>query len=110
MGVGGAGVEAAQFVVAGEDVADEREDGGVGDDALEDLAFVDEIGEASRAGFLAELAAGGVAFEGEETGQLAAHLGEESGRHVAGKDDVAQLIQLLRLLGGHNCHCSRLLG
>src|SRR5262245_20158009 len=66
MRIDGADVETAEFELVSKDVADVRQHSRMGNDLLEDVAFINQVGEAATAGFLFEFGAGVVAFGGED--------------------------------------------
>ncbi len=98
LGIGGAGVEAGEFEIAGDDGGDVFEDGGVGDEAAEGIAFVDEVGEALRVLFLAKLGAGVDAFGGEYGFELRAEFLQKRRGQEMFQDDEALFVERFAML------------
>ena len=71
------------------------------DRAPEHFSLVDQVGEAMRMFFGAELAAGAIAFLVVELSNPAAQLAEQPVAHEMFEENVALLVQLLLLSAGH---------
>jgi hypothetical protein len=85
VGIGRAGIETAEFEARLQDLADEMEDFRHHDHLFEDLAFVNEVGEAVGVLFLTELGAGVFAFAGVKLIDAAACFFQERGREETGE-------------------------
>ena len=101
VGLGGAVVEAGEFVVRAEDGGGGGEQGGVGDDPVEDFPLVDEVGEALGVGFLAELGSGVFTLDGHAFGDGGAERFEPGGVDHSGDDRVPLFLQLLKIFRVH---------
>jgi hypothetical protein len=101
VGFGGAVVEARKLPVRAEDGFDGGEEDGMGDDATEGFAFVDEVGEALGVGLFTELGAGLFAFDGHALGDGGAEFGEPGGVDHLGDDRVPLIVQLFYVLAIH---------
>lgn len=97
----GPGVEAGELEVAAQHVADQRENVGLGDDALKDFAFIDEVGEPPGVGLPLEFVAGVFAFFLKELFDAKAQVVEPGGVDEALENDVAVAVELALLLNGH---------
>lgn len=100
--ISGADIEAGELVVLAEDVAGGGEDFGDLDGPLEDLAFVDAVGQAACAGFVFELGTGGLAFGLEEFFDAVAEGFELAGGNQVGQDEEAVAIESFFLLGAEH--------
>lgn len=101
MGLGRAIVETGELEIGAEDCGGGGEQGGVGDDAVEDFAFVDQVGEALGVGFLPKFGSGVFTFDRHAFGDGGAKLFEPSGVDHSGDDRVPLLLQLLKIFRVH---------
>jgi hypothetical protein len=105
--IGGPGVEAGELEAGSEDGFNEGEEIGVGDSFAEDIALIDEIGEAASVGFLAELGAGVFALLLKELIDALTEADEQVRGTESGDKEEALLVQLAALIVGHKASVRR---
>jgi len=92
-GESGAAVECGEFHVVLQDVGDAGEKSRMGEADAEDLALVDEVGEARGAGFLVDFESSLFLFDGEEFGEPVANGIDLRGIENAVQGKVTVLIE-----------------